>query len=197
MVEFVAIFFSYLLGSFPTALVVSRRMYGVDIRTLGDGNMGARNTFRTLGMVPGLIVALGDGIKGMMAVLFTQRLGLDPLWQCAAGGAAIAGHDFPIFAGFRGGQGFAVTMGSLFVLFPEQAAPGLLLYAMLYLVTRNSDVSAGTGCAAMLWLLWFNDRPVVFMVYMVTVLLFIPVKKALDAHRIQPVETLQHRHIHR
>jgi glycerol-3-phosphate acyltransferase PlsY len=147
--------------------------------------------------VPGMIVALGDGIKGMMAVLFAQRLGLDPIWQCAAGGAAIAGHDFPIFAGFRGGQGFAVTMGTLFVLFPEQAAPGLLLYAMLYLVTRNSDISAGTGCAAMLWLLWFTDQPVVFMVYMVTVLLFIPFKKALDAHRIQPVETLQHRHIHR
>ncbi len=196
MVELVAIFFSYLLGSFPTALVVSRRMVGVDIRTLGDGNMGARNTFRTLGMLPGTIVALGDSLKGIIAVLFAQRLGLDPLWQCAAGGAAIAGHDFPIFADFKGGQGFAVTMGTLFVLFPEQAAPGLLLYGMLYLVTRNSDLGAGTGCAAMLWLLWRTGQPVVFMVYMVTALLFIPVKKALDAHRIQSVETLQHRHNH-
>lgn len=190
MVEFVAIFFAYLLGSFPTALVVSRRMRNVDIRELGDGNMGARNTYRQLGLVPGILVALGDGLKGMIAVLFAQRLGLDPLWQCAAGGAAITGHDFPLFAGFRGGQGFATTVGTMVVLFPGQAVPGLVLYGMLYLVTRHSDISAGTGCAVIAWLLWRTDQPAVFLVYTVTALLFVPVKKTLDAHRIQSTEVL-------
>lgn len=196
MVEFIAVFFSYLMGSFPTALVVSRRVHNVDIRELGDGNMGARNTFRQLGLVPGIIVALGDGLKGMMAVLFAQRLGLAPSWQCLAGAAAIAGHDFPVLAGFRGGQGFATTVGTMMVLFPVQSAPGMALYGLLYLVTRNSDIAAGTGCALIAFLLWKSDQPGLLLIYTVTTLVFIPVKKALDAHRIQPIETLQHKNNH-
>lgn len=196
MVEFIAVFFSYLMGSFPTALVVSRRIRNVDIRELGDGNMGARNTFRQLGLVPGIIVALGDGLKGMMAVLFAQRLGLSPSWQCFAGAAAILGHDFPVLAGFRGGQGLATTVGSMMVLFPEQSAPGMVLYGLLYLVTRNSDIAAGTGCALIAWLLWRSDQPALFLVYAVTSLVFIPVKKALDAHRIQSAGSLQEKNHH-
>jgi glycerol-3-phosphate acyltransferase PlsY len=185
MLENLTVFlFCYLLGSIPTALIVSHQRFGVDIRELGDGNMGARNTYRNLGHRLGVIVALTDALKGVFSVLLAKQLGLDLQLQCVAGAAAILGHDFPIFAHFRGGQGLATTIGSMFVLFPEIASIGLIVYAVLYLTTRNSDLSASTGLGLMAFLLWKTDQPMILLVYTVATLLVIPAKKMLDSNRI-------------
>ena len=138
--------FAYLLGSFPTAVVVSRLTKGVDIRDLGDGNMGARNTYRFLGHGAGLAVALADGCKGALSVLAARWLGLPPFWQASAGVMALIGHDYPVYVKFRGGQGLATIMGIFLALFPTQTALGLVVYGTIYLITRLSDLSAGIGC---------------------------------------------------
>jgi glycerol-3-phosphate acyltransferase PlsY len=132
----------------------------------------------------GVIVALADALKGVFSVLLAKQLGLDLSWQCVAGAAAIMGHDFPIFAHFRGGQGLATTIGTMFVLFPEIAAIGLIVYAALYLTTRNSDLSASIGLGLMAFLLWRTDQPMILLVYTVATLLVIPAKKMLDSNRI-------------
>jgi hypothetical protein len=111
-IAILVIIFSYLLGSIPSAVIVSRLTRGVDIRTLGDGNMGARNTYRTFGLAAGLAVALADGCKGALSVLLARWLGLPAAWQTAAAVAAVLGHDFPVFAHFRGGQGLAQLVWS-------------------------------------------------------------------------------------
>lgn len=149
---------AYLLGSIPTAVIVSRLRGGVDIRSLGDGNMGARNTYRTLGLAAGLSVALADGCKGALAVLAARWLGLTPGWQMVAGVAAVVGHDFPIFARFRGGQGLATILGAFLALFPSQAMLGLIVYGLLYLITRMSDLSAGIGCGLIFALHLFQQH---------------------------------------
>ena len=119
-IAILVVIFSYLLGSIPSAVIVSRLTRGVDIRTLGDGNMGARNTYRTFGLAAGLAVALADGCKGALAVLVARWLGLPAAWQTVAAVAAVVGHDFPVFARFRGGQGLATILGAFLALFPNR-----------------------------------------------------------------------------
>src|SRR3989304_2457868 len=94
---------SYLLGSIPSAYIAGRLVKHVDIRDVGDGNMGAANTFREVGFIPGLMVALVDVGKGISAVLLTKGLGLPDILVYIAGVAAVLGHDYPIFLQFRGG----------------------------------------------------------------------------------------------
>jgi glycerol-3-phosphate acyltransferase PlsY len=174
---------AYLLGSIPTALLVSRCVASSDIRTLGDGNMGARNVSRNLGWQWGTLVALVDGAKGLAPVCLAQWLGLSLIWQVAAGFCALLGHDFPLFAGFRGGQGLATTIGVLAALAPLEMALGMLLYGLLFLISRISDVSAGVGVGLMIVLMCLRGRPAGLVVSMVGMILTIPAKTLWDRPR--------------
>jgi acyl phosphate:glycerol-3-phosphate acyltransferase len=174
---------AYVLGSIPSALILSRLVAGVDIRELGDANMGARNVTRTLGWKPGLAVALVDISKGGLAVLLAQACGLDLGWRIGAGYGVVLGHDFPLFAGLRGGQGLATTAGVLLALVPEETLIGLVVYGLLYLVTRHSDLSAGTGMGLAVFLMWRWGEPPVLLISMVALILTIPAKMLLDRPR--------------
>ncbi len=173
----------YLLGSIPTAVIVSRRVAGVDIRTLGDANMGARNVSRTLGWKPAVVVAVVDFAKGFAPVMLARALGLDLAWQIAAGIGALLGHDFPLFAEFRGGQGLATTLGALMVLAPQQMAIGLTVYGMLYLLTRKSDLGASVGIGLTVLLMALARQPVGLILASLAMILSIPAKQALDRPR--------------
>lgn len=177
-----AILTGYLLGSIPSALIVSRIARGVDIRTLGDGNMGARNTARSLGTRYGVVVAVADFCKAALAVLIARWLGQSDNIQMLSGAAAILGHDFPIFAGFRGGQGLAATLGAMLALFPMQTLIGLMVYGMLYLITKRSNLAASIGCGLLALILgiqthWHG------LIFIVILLLSIPLKQWIDSPR--------------
>jgi glycerol-3-phosphate acyltransferase PlsY len=175
--------FAYIIGSIPTALVMGRRLAGVDVRQTGDGNMGARNVSRTFGTRAGVLVALVDFVKGALPVALTASLGYPLSWQMATGVCTVLGHDFPMFAQFAGGQGLSTTCGVFFVLLPLETAIGMLLWALLYTLTHNPDLSAGVGLGFTLTLAVFLDRPWFQLVYIVGMFLFIPVKMLLDAPR--------------
>jgi glycerol-3-phosphate acyltransferase PlsY len=177
-----SLLFSYMLGSLPSAVIVSRLAKGVDIRELGDGNMGARNTYRTLGLGAGIAVALADGCKGALSVLIARWLGLTPFWQAGAGVTAVLGHDFPIYVKFRGGQGLATVLGTFLALFPNQTALGMIVYGVLYLITRLSDLSAGIGCG-LIFVLHILKRNWTFAAFVALMFLTIPLKKALMDHQ--------------
>jgi glycerol-3-phosphate acyltransferase PlsY len=174
--------FAYLLGSMPTALIASKRFKGVDIRTVGDGNMGARNTFHSIGPKFGLMVAVIDFFKGALPVLLAYLLGLELGWQFLAGALAILGHDFPLFAGFRGGQGTASTLGTMGVLFPLPTLAGLVFYGGLYLITRSSNLSCAIGGAVIAGILAASQQWLL-LTYAIAVFVFIPVKLFLDSPR--------------
>lgn len=108
---------SYLLGSIPSGLIVGKWFYGIDIRERGSGNLGATNTFRTLGKKAGTVVILADTLKGTLAVLLPTIFGIEihPLF---CGTLAVIGHIFPIFAGFRGGKAVATSGGVLLGYIP-------------------------------------------------------------------------------
>ena len=116
---------SYLAGSFPTSIIMSKLFKGIDIRDYGSGNAGATNVYRIVGWQAALITVIVDIGKGTLAtVLISQlRIGTPPaifpsLFQILGGVSAIIGHSYPIFAGFRGGKGVATGAGMVMGLYP-------------------------------------------------------------------------------
>lgn len=139
---------AYVLGATPTALWVGRGLFGVDLRTKGSGNLGATNTLRTLGWGAGGLVMLVDVLKGFVPVaLFPALAGVDdPAWLIGFGAAAIAGHVFSFWTGFKGGKGVATSTGVFLALAPWALAIAVLVWAATVALTRW--VSLGSILAA-------------------------------------------------
>ena len=116
----IVIILSYIIGSFPTSIIVGKISKGIDIRDYGSGNAGATNVFRVLGWKLGLITAIVDIFKGFTTTYWIAKIGSGDadLLMLLAGVSAILGHTFTIFAGFPGGKGVATATGMLFALFP-------------------------------------------------------------------------------
>jgi glycerol-3-phosphate acyltransferase PlsY len=110
------IIIGYLLGSIPTAYIAGRLTAGGDIRRLGDENAGAANAYRELGSKAGIIVGVIDAAKGSMVILIAQAINMSQVVVIFAGTAAVIGHNWPVFLGFRGGRGVSTTLGILYVL---------------------------------------------------------------------------------
>ena len=111
MVKIELLMVAYLIGSIPTALIVSRIIVRVDLRFLGDGNMGARNTQHVFGWQAGIIVAWVDFLKGLGIILLARILKMDLTWQLIAGSLTVLGHDFPVFADLREVRGWLHLWG--------------------------------------------------------------------------------------
>lgn len=189
-----ALLVSYMIGSLPSAVLVSHAVAGVDIRDLGDGNMGARNTTRTLGWRAGIIVAILDFGKGAVAVLLARSLGGGEWIQLLAGVAAVVGHDYPLWARFKGGQGMACSLGVLFVLMMAPTLWGLLVFGAVYLLLRNFDVSAGFGLGSIVGLALVWDYPTPWAMYGAILFVSIALKKWIDLpRRLHLIEENGHR----
>jgi glycerol-3-phosphate acyltransferase PlsY len=104
---------AYLLGCLPTAYIAGRILKSVDIRQIGDGNMGAANAYRQLGPKIGIMVGAIDAAKGALAVGIALMAPVSLLFVLLAGVAVVAGHNWPVFLGFRGGRGEATAIGVL------------------------------------------------------------------------------------
>ncbi len=178
MNEFILIVFAYLIGSIPTALIISKWFFGVDIRDYGSGNMGATNTFRVLGSKFGTIVMVIDILKGVMAVsLFTllpQYYHDD--WaktnlMIGLGLAAVAGHIFPIFANFRGGKGVATLFGMVLTVQPVIALSCVSVFLCVLFLTRYVSLSSIlAGISLPICVLWiWNDHVIFYRVFAVLV----------------------------
>lgn len=150
---------SYLVGSFPTALVLGKLFKGVDIRTLGSKNLGSTNAFRVLGWKIGLLVQLIDIAKGFIATLLISKLFYGSLpfenrtpfqditiVQIIAGISAIIGHVFTVFAGFKGGKGINTAAGMLLSLAPVDASISIGIFIVVLIF--SGYVSLGSIAAA-------------------------------------------------
>ena len=144
---------SYLLGSIPTGFLVAKAM-GVDIRTVGSGNIGATNVFRILGKGPGIFVLTADAMKGIFVVVvmvpaFQRITEPDRVAQylpALAGICAILGHNYTCWLRFKGGKGIATTAGVFAALAP--AAFGIALAAWLVVFAASRYVSLASIVAA-------------------------------------------------
>jgi glycerol-3-phosphate acyltransferase PlsY len=142
-----SIIIGYLLGSIPTAYIVARLRKGIDIRNVGSRNMGAANVMREIGTPEGIFVGLIDIAKGAGAILIAQTLNISELWVFGAGFAALVGHNFPVFAGFRGGKGSATVIGIFLVLAPLSMLVTLVIVAIPFFTTRKFSAAILIGIA--------------------------------------------------
>jgi glycerol-3-phosphate acyltransferase PlsY len=110
------IIIGYLLGSVPTAYFAGRIAAGRDIRRMGDENVGAANAYRELSPRAGVLVGVIDAAKGTLVIFIAQAVNMSQVVVLFAGVAAVVGHNWPVFLGFRGGRGVSTTIGILFVL---------------------------------------------------------------------------------
>ncbi len=135
-----AIAIAYLLGSIPFAYLAGRAN-GVDLRTVGSGNLGAANVFRNLGRGWGIGVMAADIGKGVVAVVIARAISDDP-WPAVAAGAAMAGHVYPVWLRFKGGKGVAVGAGAMFGLAPLAALILIGVWLVVLLTTRFSSLAS-------------------------------------------------------
>jgi glycerol-3-phosphate acyltransferase PlsY len=138
-----SVIIGYILGSIPTAYIVSRVSKGIDIRTIGSGNMGGANVMREIGTNEGVFVGLFDLAKGAGVILIAQSLNVSELWIFGTGFTAVVGHNFPVFASFRGGRGSATIIGIFLVLAPMAALVTLAVVAIPFFASRKF----GGGCS--------------------------------------------------
>lgn len=145
----IIILLSYLVGSIPNSIIISKAVKGIDIRKHGSGNAGGTNVMRVLGWKHGLLVILLDALKGAIAVVVIARLHYGPLpftnispfddftlVQIIAGMAAVVGHIWTIFAGFKGGKGIATALGMMLMLVTIDMLIALGVFVLVVSISR-------------------------------------------------------------
>ncbi|KAB8143109.1 glycerol-3-phosphate 1-O-acyltransferase PlsY [Chloroflexia bacterium SDU3-3] len=138
----------YLAGSIPFSFLVAKA-HGVDLRTVGSGNIGGSNVWRSVGFSAFLMAVVGDLLKGTLPTLAAMYLlGLPPAAVVLVGVAAILGHTFPLFLGFKGGKAVATSGGVLVAISPLMIAIALAIWAVVFAVGRISSVASLAGAAS-------------------------------------------------
>ena len=158
------ILFAYLVGSFPTSIVVGRMTQRIDIREYGSKNAGGTNAFRVLGWKAGLFVAVVDILKGVLATLLIAKIRVDPLMldyelvQIIAGTFAVIGHIWTVLAKFKGGKGVATGAGLIIALFPWASLICFIIFAALVLTTRYVSLGSIIATSSLPFVLLTFDR---------------------------------------
>ena len=145
---FVVLVAGYLLGSIPFAYLLARRHRGIDLRAAGSGNVGAANLLRTTTRKIGVGAMALDVGKGIASVLVARQIDPGVTGPAVAGVAAVLGHIYPVWLGFRGGKGVATTCGVFSVLAPQAPAVAALVFLLLVWWTRY--ISLGSVAGSML-----------------------------------------------
>jgi glycerol-3-phosphate acyltransferase PlsY len=186
IVEFVAVVvIAYLLGSIPFGLIIGKLKSGVDIREQGSGKTGATNLMRVSGTKLGILALVLDVVKAAAAVILATAIigrdsgvltidGMSLYWQYAAqvvaGLAAVLGHNWPVFAKFKGGRGVTAYFGTIFALFPPAGIFGAEILAITALGSRHMSVGSllgalATWCLMLPLTIVYNLLPPVYLIY--------------------------------
>ena len=193
MTEIILIILAYIIGSIPTAVWVSKSVFGIDIRDYGSGNAGATNSFRVLGSKWGSFVMLVDVTKGVLA---TSLYILIPFYlnnelartnfMIALGMVAVLGHIFPIFANFRGGKGVATLLGMALAIQPMVALLCLVVFLITLLSTRFVSLSSMlAGVAFMVLILFiFNEKETIYRLFAIIVAMMVVVTHQKNITRL-------------
>ena len=160
----IAVVLGYLLGSIPTAYIVSHLATGKDIRQMGGGNVGGLNVFREIGFRAVLPVVIVDLGKGAAAIAIAHwLLDLPPLLVLLAGLAAVIGHNWMVWLKFSGGKGMGATVGALAVAMPlygywQGIVIFLSIFVVVALITHNIALASGTGLLFLPLITWLGTK---------------------------------------
>ena len=178
------IIFGYLIGSIPFG-VIAGKLRKIDIRKVGSGNIGATNIYRTFGTAPAVAVFILDLLKGALAVYIAQTMVSDsPAVIVISGIAAVIGHMYPVYIGFKGGKGSATGLGVLLGI-----APDLFIIAMIYVavsiaVTRYVSVTSIGGVLLLIALMFIFHKPVEYSIAAIIVAILVIYKHVPNIKRL-------------
>lgn len=184
LIQITGIALAYLLGSFSSSVWIGKWFFNTDVRQHGSGNAGATNTIRVLGTWPGVFVMVIDILKAYLAVTFIPMLLNVSVkendlinYQIILGAAAVLGHVFPIYTGFRGGKGVASLVGVVIGLYPPLVFLIILIwFAFIFIITRY--VSLGSITSALLFpiltLFVFDEKNIFLIILALLIAVFIP-----------------------
>jgi glycerol-3-phosphate acyltransferase PlsY len=186
---------AYVAGSIPTSVWVGKIFYGTDIRNQGSGNAGATNTMRILGWKAGVPVMIVDILKGWFAVYLFHFFAPDNmaeeslvLYKITLASAAVLGHVFPVFAGFRGGKGIATLLGVGIALYPWAVLVVLGVFITILLISGYVSLAsiAASICFPLIVGIFFNPHSLPLLILAICVGIFVPfthhknIKRLLD-----------------
>lgn len=175
---------AFVLGSIPFGIIAAKAR-GVDLKKVGSGNIGATNVLRSLGKWPAVITLIGDIVKGTLAVAIGRYCGVEPLYEGLIGMAAIAGHNYSLFLGFKGGKGVATSVGVLLLYTPQAALVTVLIWIVVVLVTKYSSLGAIVSFALLpLNVLLLNTRDQAAFLISIFISLFIIVRHKDNIKRL-------------
>ncbi len=155
------IVFAYLMGSVPSGYLLGK-MSGIDVRSVGSGNIGATNVARALGKGRGALTLLADAVKGYLPVLVALRLELGAAGTALVAIAAFLGHLYPLFLNFRGGKGVATALGALLALAPTATLVLIVVFGVAVLASRIVSLGAIAAAIAAPVVLWLFSQSLVF-----------------------------------
>jgi glycerol-3-phosphate acyltransferase PlsY len=187
---FLPVLFGYLIGSIPFGIIISR-LFGIDIRKVGSGNIGATNIYRALGPVPASLVFILDLLKGTVSVYLAQFiLPSSPAFVSKeliiviSGLAAVIGHMYPVYLGFKGGKGAATSLGILLGIAPDLFVIAIIYVALAIAVTRYVSVASITGVILLSILMLAFHKPIEYSFATVIVAILIIYKHLPNIKRL-------------
>lgn len=163
--EYLAIVISYLIGSISFGYIFCKALKGVDIRELGSGSTGATNISRVLGFGPALFIFFLDALKGISALYLTQLFTDSPYLIILAAIAVVAGHNWPLFFGFRGGRGIATSLGVITGISPVVVLGLLVIGLLVIALTRYVSLGSVTGAVSLPLLMWYFGLETPYIVF--------------------------------
>jgi len=180
------IIFSYFMGSIPTGIILGKWLKGIDIREYGSKNTGATNAYRVLGTKIGIMVLIGDILKGSIPVLLAKTLGLSEMFLIIVGVVAILGHTFSIFINFKGGKGVATSTGVFFVLVPKVMMILVILFIGIVYVSRYISLASiiSAGMMPILVLALYGSKQKITFLFSVLIGVYVIYKHKTNIQRL-------------
>lgn len=185
---------AFMLGSIPTSLWIGKRFYGIDVRTQGSGNAGATNTIRVLGPGAGIPVLMFDIFKGWLAVYLSMffmpgwfTMTQISIYEIILAVAAVLGHVFPLFAGFRGGKGIATLLGVGIALYPWAVLIVIGIFILVLISTKYVSLASITGavCFPFIVVFAFHSDSLPLTILAIFVGLFVPLTHRKNIRRLR------------
>lgn len=180
----------YILGACPTAYILGQRVKGKDIRQMGDRNMGARNAYHELGHKIGILVFFIDMVKGYVAILIALLFNPPQAIVLATGVAAVAGHNWPAFLGFRGGRGESTTIGVLLALNPGAILIVAVPTISVLLLKKNVILTSAVMFISLPLVSWWLNVSGVLVIYGIALPVMVGITHYLRVRHVEkPVGT--------
>ncbi|MDG7053250.1 MAG: glycerol-3-phosphate 1-O-acyltransferase PlsY [Wolbachia endosymbiont of Alcedoecus sp.] len=172
MEKYIVLILSYVLGSIPFSLIITR-IKGINLREVGSGNIGATNVARTGNKRLAALALLLDSSKGFIVVYIAQKFfDIGSFYICASAILAVLGHMFPIWLKFRGGKGVATTLGILIALSIHMALAFIFVWLAVFSIFRYSSLASLTATAAVVATSSFFQKDLFFTLLIIAVLVF-------------------------